>query len=162
MNELTLSDRLLRVSPLVLRLGLAAVLIQAGIDQVAPLLGGESGETLAANVEGVELAANWNSVMGAGACVVGAMLLLGFLTRLASLGVLGAIGYGAYESYSSVAGVEGETISQAASVFEAGQVPLMLLAAGCASLLVSGAGCIGFDSRAARLRRLRAESIVAT
>lgn len=155
MNELTLSDRLLRVSPLVLRLGLAAILIHGGIEQIAPMLSGESGETLSASPDGVVVSANWTRVVGAGACVVGGLLLVGFLTRLTSMGVLGAIGYGAYESYASAGG---EVINQAAEMFNASQVPLMLLAVGCASLLVSGAGCVGFDSRAARLRRLRAET----
>ncbi len=144
MNEKTTSDWPLRSAPLVLRLGLAAILIYGGAQQVMPVFDTESAQSVSADTAGVALAADWSSVIGAAECGIGGLFLLGFLTRLTALGVLGGVGYSAYSAFTSAGE---ETLQFAAQEFEASRIPLLLLAAACASLLVSGAGCLGFDCR---------------
>ncbi len=146
MNESTASNRLMRIAPLVLRLGIAAILIRGGWEQVAPSFSGETGETLSTDTEGVDVSANWNTLMGVASCGVGGLLAVGFLTRIVSLAVVGGVGYGAYEACTSVS-VDGETLNTAAQTFEASSGALLLLAAACASLLISGAGCLALDTR---------------
>ncbi|MEE9293874.1 MAG: DoxX family protein [Phycisphaerae bacterium] len=157
MNEKSPSDRHLRLAPLVLRLGLAAVLLHSGIGQVAPIFGEETGQSLSADGQGVALTANWNTVMGAAQLGIGTFLLAGFWTRWIALGVLGALGYGGFVALSTAGA---ETVSQVAQLFETNRGAILLLAAACASLLVSGAGCLGFDCRNRR-RRLHSETIAA-
>ena len=89
MSGITTSDRLLRAGPLVLRWGLAAILLYNGWNQASPMFGAETGESFLADVQGIELSANWSSVLGIGQLAVGGLLFLGLFTRLVSLAVLG-------------------------------------------------------------------------
>lgn len=151
MNQATGSDRLLRMAPLVLRWSLAAILINSGVRQVMPLFGGETGQTIAASTNGVDISANWSNILGAGETLVGLSLVVGFLTRLTSLAVLSGIGYA---GYSSCVNAGGETLSTAAQMFQSDRSAMLLMAAAFGSLLISGAGCVAFDGR----KRRRADS----
>lgn len=177
MNEKTSSDTLLRAAPLVLRLGVAAVLIYNGVNQTMTMFGAETGESFLANAQGVELAANWASLLGVGQLAVGGLLVVGFFTRLTSLAVLGAVGYCVLVGSGIIPPAAGESVDLAAQgavnlasqdatapaseaavnlatqLFQTSGASLLLLAAACGSLLVSGAGCLGLDTR--HSRRLR-------
>lgn len=144
MNIVATSSPLLRAAPLILRLGMAGVLIYGGWEQLSQTFAGETGETLSADAQGVAILANWNSVIGGGQCFVGLFLLLGLLTRAVSLAVVGGVGYAAYAATNAI---EGETANIAVQSFDASPGAMLLLAAGCASLLISGAGCLGLDCR---------------
>jgi uncharacterized membrane protein YphA (DoxX/SURF4 family) len=144
MDDVMKTSPLAKLAPLVLRLGLAAVLVHSGWNQISPAFGGETGETVAADAQGVAVAANWSSVIGGGQCLVGGLLLIGFFTRLVSLAVVGGVGYCAYTAMTAV---DGESLSAAAQAMDAQGSALWLLAAACASLVVSGAGCLGLDCR---------------
>ncbi len=147
MNTVSGSDRTLRLAPFVLRLGLAAILIHSGVSQIAPIFTPESGQSLATDAGGVAIQADWTTVAGVGQCLVGAMFLVGLFTRLTSFAVLGFIGYAAFAS----AGQADEgTLNAAGQMFTDASVPMLLLAAACGSLLVSGAGCAGLDGRRRR------------
>ena len=157
MSGMTTSDRFLRAGPLVLRWGLAAILLYNGWNQASPMFGAETGESFLADVQGVELSANWGSVLGIGQLAVGGLLFLGLFTRLVSLAVLGGVGYCVYtvlaaapaEPASAAVATE-PAVSLATQLFETSGASLLLLAAACASLLLTGAGCIGLDTRRAR------------
>ncbi len=157
MNKKDPSDSLLRLAPLVLRLGLAAILIYGGVQQVLPVFSPESDQSMSADTAGVALSANWTTVVGAAECGVGGLLVLGLLTRLTSLGVLAAVGYSAYTATASAGA---ETVQYAAQMFDTSRAPMLLLAVACASLLVSGAGCLGVDCRK-RKKAADAESVIA-
>ena len=155
MSGMTTSDRLLRAGPLVLRWGLAAILLYNGWNQASPMFGAETGESFLADVQGVELSANWGSVLGIGQLAVGGLLFLGLFTRLVSLAVLGGGGYCVYTVLAaapaeSAAVATEPAVSLATQLFETSGASLLLLAAACASLLLTGAGCIGLDTRRAR------------
>ena len=171
MNERTSSDRLLRAAPLVLRWGIAAVLIYNGVNQAMAMFGAETGESFLANGQGVELTANWASVLGIGQLAVGGLLFVGLFTRLTSLGVLGLVSYCVLVGSGAMAPASAETaelaaqgamdlasqsatsptgesaMSLATQLFQTSGASLLLLAAACGSLLVSGAGCLGLDTR---------------
>ena len=155
MSGMTTSDRFLRAGPLVLRWGLAAILLYNGWNQASPMFGAETGESFLADVQGVELSANWGSVLGIGQLAVGGLLFLGLFTRLVSLAVLGGVGYCVYTVLAaapaeSAAVATEPAVSLATQLFETSGASLLLLAAACASLLLTGAGCIGLDTRRAR------------
>ena len=155
MNNTMSSDRLLRIAPLVLRWGVAAILIYNGLQQVTGMFGAERGESFLADIRGVELTANWESIVGAGQLAVGGLLAIGLLTRLTSLAVLGLAGYcvfaatGSAEVETTTAAAQ-ETVGFAAQLFQTNGASLMMLAAVCGSLLVSGAGCLALDTRRGR------------
>jgi len=154
----SLSDRLVRVGPLALRWGLAAILIYNGLNQLSGSFGAESGETFSAHTRGVELSANWSSILGAAQMGVGALLTVGLLTRLTSLAVLAAIGFSAYSAMTGTPppteaatdAASAPALNVAGQIFEANGGPLLLLAAVFASLLFSGAGCVSWDTHRAK------------
>ncbi len=165
------SDRLLRLAPLVLRSGVAAILIYNGFGQLSGLFGAETGQSLLADAQGISLTANWETVLGGAQMAVGGLLVLGFFTRLTSLVVLSGVGYCVYAGMAGaapdvVSATAQEAISQVAPVapaavelasdrsvglatqlFQSSGATILLLAAACASLFVSGAGCFSLDTR---------------
>jgi len=182
MNERTSSDRLLRAAPLVLRWGIAAVLIYNGANQAMAMFGAETGESFLANAQGVELTANWASVLGVGQLAVGGLLFVGLFTRLTSLAVLVLVSYcvlvgsgimapaGSEAADLAVQGAANlaeqgainltsqDATNLATQLFQTSGASLLLLAAACGSLLVSGAGCLGLDTR--HHRRLKSSETV--
>ncbi len=150
MNGQGMRDRLLRVSPLVLRLGVAAVLAAYGVQEVGGMFGAQAEQHAVVNAEGVDVSAGWDTLLGVGALGVAGLLTLGLLTRFATLGVLGGIAYWAKGAFAAPAG---EATALGTTGLGAEHVAMMLLAAVCASLLVSGCGCLGLDGRLFRRRK---------
>ena len=144
MNGPGVRDRLLRVAPLMLRLGVAAVLAVYGVQEVGGLFGGQADEHAVVNTSGVNVTAGWDTLLGVGALGMAGLLTLGLLTRLATLGVLGGI---AVWAKSGLLGSAGDGAAAAPVGLGAEQLVMLLLAAVCASLLVSGCGCLGLDCR---------------
>jgi len=180
MIQSTSSDRLLRLAPLVLRSGVAAILIYNGFGQLSGLFGAETGQSLLTDAQGISLTANWETVLGAAEMAVGGLLAIGFFTRLTSLVVLSGVGYCVYASMGApapdvVVATAHEAINQAApasaelatesavglatQLFQSSAATILLLAAACGSLFVSGAGCFSLDTRHAR--RTNAETATA-
>lgn len=91
MNGPGVRDRLLRVAPLMLRLGVAAVLAVYGVQEVGGLFGGQADEHAVVDTSGVNVTADWDTMLGVGALGMAGLLTLGLLTRLATLGVLGGV-----------------------------------------------------------------------
>lgn len=149
MIEQSSTGRHLYLAPLVLRLGLAAILAYSGYGQIAQVCGEESSQSITADEAGVAVLANWDSVVGAAELGIGALLLVGFWTRLVSVAVLGTLGYAGYVAMSTAGA---DTVSRVAQLFDSNRGAIMLLGAAFASLLVSGAGCVGLDCRKRRLR----------
>ncbi len=144
MNEQGVRDRLLRVAPLVLRLGVAAVLATYGVQQVGGLVGGQAEQRAVVDAGGISVVAGWDTVLGCGSLGLAALLVVGLLTRLATLGVLGGVAIWARES---LFGTGGESANATSAGLGAEHLVMLLLAAICASLLVSGCGCLGLDRR---------------
>ena len=151
--------RLLRGGPLVLRLGVGAVLIYAGIQSVRGM-SPETGEFFKPDVSGIQLSTHWDTVVGAAEIAVGGLLAIGIFTRLVSLASVSAIGYGAYAAFAGQASAAADAAADGATeggtqsvaniagpLFQAQMFPMLLIAAACASLLISGAGCLSFDTR---------------
>jgi len=162
----TVSERMLRVGPMALRWGLAAILIYNGFNQVSGSFGAETGESFLADAQGIELSANWGSVLGVAQLAVGALLAVGLFTRITSLAVLATVGFSAYSGITGTApdpqvltdavtttGATAPAMNIAGQLFQANGGALLLLAAACASLLFSGAGCLSWDTRGARRGR---------
>jgi uncharacterized membrane protein YphA (DoxX/SURF4 family) len=158
MNGQGARDRLLKVSPLVLRLGVAAVLAIYGIGEVGNAFGGQTEQHAVVDAAGVDVEAGWGTLLGFGACGLACMLVLGLLTRLASLGALGGIAWWAKGAFAEApadtvvetAGTLTETantMTATAGGLGAETLAMLLLAAIAASLLVSGCGCLGLDCR---------------
>lgn len=155
MNSTMGTDRFLRMAPLVLRLGISAVLLSGGVGQVSRMFGAETGESVLADNTGLAVNARWESVLGIAQVAVGGLLLLGLFTRLVSLAVLGGTGYGIYALLSAT-GAGADTAIPAAGLVNGSSGAMMLLAAACASLLFSGAGCMGLDCRNRASKRMTA------
>ena len=167
MNQGLGPNKGLAIAPLVLRLGVAAILIQSGLTQVMPFANAETGQTLLADAQGVEMTANWETIIGAVAMGVGALFAIGMLIRATALGTLAAVGYcvyagtnGAIVELPAAETFSGQAASLAAQTFETTGPALLLLGAAAASLLVSGAGCLGFDCRKSHAAKV-AESAAA-
>ncbi|MHC4064516.1 MAG: DoxX family protein [Planctomycetota bacterium] len=136
---------MLYVSPLILRLGVATVLAYHGVQQVGGMLSGDAGQQAMADASGVNLSAAWSTVLGVGELCVAGLLTLGLFTRLATLPVLAGI---ALAGRALGSGADGAVPDLAAAgVGEVNSLVMMLLAATCLSLLVSGCGCLGLDRR---------------
>jgi uncharacterized membrane protein YphA (DoxX/SURF4 family) len=154
MNERSVRERLLHVSPLVLRLGVAAALAFHGVQQVNGLVDGAAGQHALADATGVNVSAAWHTVLGIAELCVAGLLTLGLFTRLATLPVLAGV-----VLVSPL--LAGSTESNISGLGEAGlgepsSLALMLLAATCLSLLISGCGCLGLDCRLFRRSAKRA------
>jgi len=154
MNERSVRERLLHVSPLVLRLGVAGALAFHGVQQLNGLVGGVEGQHALADATGVNVSAAWHTVLGIGELCLAGLLTLGLFTRLATLPVLAGVALvsplpaGSAESDISTLGQAG--------LGEPNSLALMLLAATCLSLLISGCGCLGLDCRLFRRSSKRA------
>lgn len=147
MNERTWRDRFHALGPLVLRVGIAAVLLGDGMNRIdgffhqeAVAMGPSEASTLArlvtaATPDGVQFSADWGSMLGAGELGAGGLLVIGFLTRLVVLPILGVIGYGLFAGFAQAS-------------MPTNDATMWLLGAACVSLLASGSGCF-----APRLRR---------
>ncbi len=133
--ERTLSDRMHAIGPLVLRLGLAAVLAQHGLGLAGDLFDGrDSVQTLipdaaAATIDGVRISAGWVTLMGIGELLTSGLLVLGLLTRIVVLPMIGMAAYGVVQGFPTA----GLPTNQAA---------MLLVGAAGLSLLISGAGCL--------------------
>ncbi|MCP4249544.1 MAG: DoxX family membrane protein [bacterium] len=152
MNDSNPRDRLLRVGPLVLRLGVAAVLAFHGLDQVGAVFDGTTGQQASLDASGVTLSAGWTTVVGAAELLLAGLLGIGFFTRLATLPVLAGV---AAIAPAVMGGSDKPMLSEltGAGPAEVNGLVLLLLAAVSVSLLCSGSGCLGIDSRRARRRR---------
>lgn len=147
MNERTWRDRFHALGPLVLRVGIAAVLLGDGMRRIdgffhqeAVAMGPSEASTLArlvtaATPDGVQFSADWGSMLGAGELGAAGLLVIGFLTRLVVLPILGVIGYGLFAGFAQAS-------------MPTNDATMWLLGAACVSLLASGSGCF-----APRLRR---------
>lgn len=147
MNERTLRDRFHALGPLVLRVGIAAVLMGDGLNRIDgffqpdPVAVEQSeASTLtrlvtAATPDGVQFGADWGSMLGAGELGAAGLLVIGLVTRLVVLPILGVIGYGLFAGFTQASMPTNDTT-------------MWLLGAACVSLLTSGSGCF-----APRLRR---------
>ena len=148
MNDRSIRERLLRVSPLVVRLGLAVVLAVHGAQQVQGVVSGVAGQHAAADATGVNLSAGWSTVLGLGELCLAGLLALGLFTRLAVLPVLaGAALAGSSAADQALANL---------GMGQANSLVMMLVAATALSLLVSGCGCLGLDCRLFRRAAKRA------
>jgi uncharacterized membrane protein YphA (DoxX/SURF4 family) len=143
MNERTIRDRLHAMGPFVLRLSLAAILIQDGlvrgaslIDTAAPAVTdvAEASPPTAVSATGLQFHATWPALLGIGEVAVGALLALGLLTRVVVLPVLCGL------AFVMVGGLEHPAAPTNAPA-------MMLLAAGCLSLMCSGPGCLALGRR---------------
>ncbi len=147
MNERTWRDRFHALGPLLLRVGIAAVLIGDGLHRIdgffhqdATTTGPSEASALtrlvtAATPDGVQFSADWASMLGVGELGAAGLLVVGLLTRLAVLPILGVIGYGLFAGFTQAS-------------MPANDTTMWLLGAACVSLLASGSGCF-----APRLRR---------
>ena len=152
MNDSTPRDRLLRVGPLALRLGVAAILAFHGLEQVGAAFDGSTGQQASLSASGVTLSAGWTTVIGAAELLLAGLLGVGFFTRIATLPILAGV---AAIAPSVMGGSDKPPLADLAAVglADVNGLVLMLLAAVCVSLLASGSGCLGIDSRRARRRR---------
>ena len=147
MNERTWRDRFHALGPLVLRVGIAAVLMGDGLHRIEGFLQQDSAATgpseasaltrlvTAATPDGVQFVADWGSMLGAGELGAAGLLMIGLVTRLVVLPILGVIGYGLFAGFAQASMPTNDTT-------------MWLLGAACVSLLASGSGCF-----APRLRR---------
>ena len=161
MNQRTLRDHLHSLGPLVLRIGIAAVLIQSGVDRAAQLLprheqtpaaatSAEPADVLPAPApapvnaasDGVSFSAQWSSLLGIGELAAAAMLVIGLGTRLVALCMLGLAGYGA------ISGFPADALPQNTTA-------MAILAVVGVSLLLTGGGSLAIDNR--RRHRNRAK-----
>ena len=149
MNERTWRDRFHALGPLVLRVGIAAVLMGDGLHRIEGFFQQDSAATgpseasaltrlvTAATPDGVQFVADWGSMLGAGELGAAGLLMIGLVTRLVVLPILGVIGYGLFAGFAQASMPTNDTT-------------MWLLGAACISLLASGSGCF-----APRLRRRR-------
>lgn len=166
MNEKSISERFQRLTPLLLRLGIAAALIMHGTGsfrdgQAAPLgegalpVVGEDVVTSAANVgtdppmrvspQGVDVAMKWPQVAGGAEVAAGVMLALGLLTRLVTLGLLAAVGFALAGPRMDLS--QGLLAKLGEALPDASPSVLALLGVASLSLLLTGCGCAGLDRR---------------
>ncbi len=143
-DQQSIRDRLPHVSPLILRLGLAAVLLMHGLGQLQGAGSGVEEEQAIVDADGVDVSAGWGALRGVGEISLAGLLGVGFLTRLTSLGLLAAVGL-----WANTAILGGDAgVLRILEIDQGGSNGLMLLlAAAGLSLLVSGSGCLGLDRR---------------
>jgi uncharacterized membrane protein YphA (DoxX/SURF4 family) len=153
MNERTMRDRLHALGPLVLRVGIALVLLHDGLGRAAGMFDRSAATAMdidrpavmqaaaLATPEGVRFSADWGSLLGLGELAASGLLFVGLLTRLVTLPILGVLGYGLTAGFPQTS-------------MPANTGAMLLLGAACLSLLVSGGGCLA-------LRRPRRRAYVA-
>lgn len=151
MTERTLRDRLHALGPLVLRVGIAVVLLQDGLQRTGVMsldhgpatvqedAADPSQAAAVATADGVQLNADWLSLLGMGELAVAGLFLLGLGTRLVAIPMLAVLGYGLFQG------------------FPQGSLPhnpmvMSLLGVACLSLLVSGGGAVSLGRMMFRRR----------
>ena len=146
MNERTLRDRFHALGPLVLRVGIALVLLSNGLERSTGLFQQESvtsaeagaaepAKTAAAmSLDGLRFSADWAVLLGVGEVLTAGLLLIGLATRLVVLPVLAVLGYGLYFGFPQAS-------------LPTNTMAMLFLAAGCGSLLVSGGGSFALRRR---------------
>lgn len=176
MNEMQSVPKSSRLAPLVLRLGIAAVLAYGGLRHFGvPGLAAPASPTEAASPvtdtpiedampdtalpavtrgadDEVNLSVKQEDVIAAGQLLAAGALTFGLFTRLFTLAILGFIGA---VSYAGLAGAgDNATLEFGAAIFQQHGQALALLAAACVSLLISGCGSLGLDRRRAARKAL--------
>ena len=111
MDPRTFRDKLHALGPLVLRVGIALVLLQDGLQRsvgifeqdALPAVQAEEAapaDSLAvASPEGVRVNADWGTLLGVGEVATGGLLFIGLFTRLVALPVLALLGYGLFVGF---------------------------------------------------------------
>ena len=153
MNDRGIRERMQAVAPLLLRLGVAALLAVHGVSQVSQVTDGASPEQIVADAGGINVAADWGTLMGVGELGVAGLWVMGLLTRLVTAGILAGIGVWAKSAIVDADGGAWAALTQSTD-----SIPLLvlLLAVVSLSLMVSGCGCLGLDGRLFR-RKISAE-----
>ncbi len=176
MNDAQPASRSSRLAPLVLRLGIAAILGYSGLrhfgvpgfstpatptEATSPVTDTPIADALDTDIlpgvtggldETVTVAITRQRVIGGGELLAAAVLTLGWFTRFAAMGILAFVGA---TSYAGLVGTGDVALLQfGADIFQQQGHALALLAAGCVSLLISGCGCLGVDGRRANRKAL--------
>ncbi len=146
MNERTVRDRFHALGPLVLRIGIALILVQNGLQRTAVMFGHEGAPAMQADTivpeqavaattpDGLQLRADWGMLLGAAELAAAALLLIGLTTRLVVLPTLAVLGYGLFAGFPEVLLPVNTTV-------------MWLLAVACLSLFVSGGGSCALRRR---------------
>ena len=156
MTERTMRDRMQSLGALVLRVGIAAVLLQNGLERAGGLF--ELGDPQAAHVEaagqaqpaavatdeGVQLSMNWASLLGVGELLAAGLLFVGLGTRLVVVPVLAMVGYGLFHGFPDGPLPQNVTV-------------LSLLGVAGVSLLISGGGACSLGRAVCRRGRKTAD-----
>jgi uncharacterized membrane protein YphA (DoxX/SURF4 family) len=159
MNERTMRDRFHALGPLVLRAGIALILLHNGLQRTAVMFkqnttpavqtdtaalieqtdtAAATQPVVAATPEGFRFDADWGLILGVGELAAAGLLLIGLGTRLVVLPVLAVLGFALFGASTQVP-------------LPTNTTAMWLLVVACLSLLVSGGG-----SLAMRRRRRRA------
>ncbi len=148
MNERTMRDRFHAMGPLVLRVGIAVVLLQSGIQNTAELFqradvpGLETADSTTLAVasgadvtpERVNFSLDWATILGIGELGTAGLLLIGLVTRLVVLPMLAVLAYGM-------------TVGFPAALPPVNATTMLLLGVAGLSLFVSGGGCLAVRRR---------------
>lgn len=155
------SNRPIRPSGIVLRLGLAAFLAYTGYQAAfPPETTINPGENINADAAGLQLDMNWNEVFGLGQMAVGGFIGIGLLTRLMALPVIGAAALSfiancpcAGGACSSDAPQQVCLASEAATQVAPDLGTAILVGAAGLSMLLGGCGGLGLDRILFRRRK---------
>ncbi len=149
MNERTVRDRMHALGPLVLRVGIALVLLQSGLQYVDGLLAKSAPNAEAVGLaeaatlhiagaditpERVNFSLDWRSVLGIGELGTACLLFIGLFTRLAVMPMLVLLIYGMTAGFPDV-------------LPPANPTTLLLLGVAGLSLFVTGGGCLCLGRR---------------
>lgn len=184
MNDAQPASRSSRLAPLVLRLGIAAILGYGGLEhfgmfeRFAPASPAEAASPItdtpiAENLDSLLLPAGTPDILPAAtqglaeevnvrfqrddAIQVGALLAAVALTLgwFTRLITMGILAFVGATSYAGLIGTGDVALLQfGADIFRQEAHALALLAVGCGSLLISGCGCLGVDGRRAARKAL--------
>ncbi len=176
MNDAQPASRSSRLAPLVLRLGIAAILGYSGLrhfgvpgfstpatptEATSPVTDTPLADAVDADLlpavtqelaEEVNVRFKRNDAIAAGELLAAAVLTLGWFTRFAAMGILAFVGATSYAGLFRTGDVA--LLQFGADIFQQQGHALALLAAGCVSLLISGCGCLGVDGRRAARKAL--------
>jgi uncharacterized membrane protein YphA (DoxX/SURF4 family) len=179
MNDAHPISRSSRLAPLVLRLGIAAILGYGGLRHFGvpgfsapatpaapteaaspitdiPITDIIGTEALPAITQGpadeVKVRFVRQDVIAVGELLAAAALTLGWFTRLCAMGMLAFVGA---VSYAGLVGAGDSALLQfGADIFQQNGHALALLAVASVSMLISGCGCLGVDKRRAARKAL--------
>jgi uncharacterized membrane protein YphA (DoxX/SURF4 family) len=161
------SNRPVRPSAILLRLGLGAYLLFVGYSAMMAGTTSQGTDAAAADAEGVQLALSWEGLSGVGFMAAGGFLVIGLMTRLLAMPMAAASALTAIDQAACFAGTccGSDAPMQACKVTQAAaqivpDVPTAILMGGVAlSLLASGCGGFGLDRLLFRKRRDAAEDL---